>query len=98
MSQNPDELRELVRGVRAVEAALGTAEKKVLEGEEAARLSGRRSLVAARRIPKGSVLDSDMLVAKRPPKGIPPERVDEVVSRRARRDIEPDQFIAWDDV
>lgn len=94
----PVELEELVSGIRAIEQALGTGR---LEGPSEAEAQemyalARRSLIAARDIPAGTVITREHLVVKRPGFGIMPKHIDHVVGRRARVDIEEDDIITWE--
>lgn len=93
----PGELRQLVRHVRDVEAALGDGRKTgPAESEREMYLKARRSLIAARAIPRGTTIERDMLVVKRPGFGIRPKLVELVLGRVARVDIEEDTVITWD--
>jgi N,N'-diacetyllegionaminate synthase len=94
----PGELRELVAGIRAIEAALGSGRLEgpsALEAQEMYRLA-RRSLIAARDIPAGTVLGREHLVVKRPGYGIAPKDIDHVLGRVARVDIEADDILTWE--
>ncbi|AUJ65713.1 N-acetylneuraminate synthase (plasmid) [Aestuarium zhoushanense] len=71
-SMEPDELASLVRGVRAVERALGTGIKQPGAAEVANRAVARKSLLAARDLPEGHVLTQDDIAVKRPGDGISP--------------------------
>ena len=68
----------------------------MLPCEEPARLHARRSLVAARAIPRGTRIGADLLTAKRPGHGISPEHHDLVVGRVARVDLAEDEVLTWD--
>ena len=93
----PAELRELVRQVREVEAALGDGRKLGPAPDELEmHQKARRSLVAACAIPKGTRIEPDMVTIKRPGYGIPPKFLRLVVGRAARRDIEADDVITWE--
>lgn len=92
----PDELKEMVKGIREVESALGNGIKGRSEAEEEGYLKGRRSIIARRFIPKGTVITRDMLIIKRPGYGIKPKFIDIVVGREAKVDIEEDQWITWE--
>ena len=93
----PDELRALVRQVRDVEAALGDGEKTGPAPEELEmHQKARRSLVAARAIPKGARIERDMVTIKRPGFGIKPKYVDLVIGRVAKADIEEDTVLTWE--
>ncbi len=92
----PEELKDLVKAIREVEACLGSPEKRPTLGEEAKLPLSRRSIIAAVDIPKGRTITSDMLIIKRPGYGIPPKFLDVVVGRQARADIPKDTPIRWD--
>lgn len=71
-SLEPGELTSLIRGVRAVERALGTGIKQPGAAEVANRAVARKSLLAARDLPEGHVLTLDDIAVKRPGDGISP--------------------------
>ena len=56
----------------------------------------RRSLIAARRIPKGTQIERDMIVIKRPGYGIRPKLIDLVIGRVAKMDIDEDTVLTWE--
>jgi N-acetylneuraminate synthase len=60
-SLEPDELREMIRAIRAVEAALGDGIKRPAPSEANTADVARRSLVAAKAIAAGTVLTPSML-------------------------------------
>jgi N,N'-diacetyllegionaminate synthase len=97
-SLEPGELQALVAGIRTVELALGSAEKRPARSEANNRSIVRRSLTAAFDIPEGTVLRPDMLQALRPASGIPPILVEHIIGRRARRPLKAGQLIAWGDL
>ncbi|MFQ5712259.1 MAG: N-acetylneuraminate synthase [Candidatus Geothermarchaeales archaeon] len=97
-SLEPSELRQLVEGARAIEKALGGFEKRVLEGEKSVRDMARESVVSVREIPKGSIITENMIWVKRPGTGIPAKYVGKVLGRRARRRIERDKLVSWEDL
>lgn len=90
-SLEPRELQELVRAVREVSAALGRPLKAPAPSELKNVDIARKSLVAARRIPRGRRLTARDLEVKRPGSGISPMRYWELLGRRAERAYEPDQ-------
>lgn len=95
-SVEPDELRLMVHGIREVEKAMGDGIKRVSQEELENYEKGRRSLVARRDIPKGTIITEDMVTAKRPGSGIKPKYFDLVVGRTARIDIYEDDILMWD--
>lgn len=94
----PDELHQLVKGIRDVEAALGHGRLEGPSEEEAGEMYrlARRSLIAAVDIPKGTVIAREHLTVKRPGFGIAPKFLDIVVGRTAAVDIEADDIVTWD--
>lgn len=86
-SAEPEELKALGRGVRMVEAALGHGRKEPAASEADTRRVARRSLVAAVDIPAGAAIAPTMIAIKRPGSGLAPERLPEVLGRRARAAI-----------
>jgi N,N'-diacetyllegionaminate synthase len=94
----PDELKALVKGVREVEAALGNGRLEGPSEEESKEMYklARRSVIAARDIPKGTVIEREMLTVKRPGYGVKPRDIDLLVGRTARVDIAFDDVITWE--
>jgi N,N'-diacetyllegionaminate synthase len=94
----PGELRALVEAVREAEAALGSGRLEGPSDAEAKEMYSlaRRSVVAARDIPAGTVIERDMLTTKRPGYGVPPKHIDHLVGRTARADIEYDEVVTWE--
>ena len=86
-SLEPAELEAMIRGIRKVEAALGTGIKKPTAGELETALVARKSLVAACLIPDGSLITEQMITVKRPGNGLPPVMRNIVIGRRARLEI-----------
>lgn len=97
-SLEPAELKAMVRGIRDVEKALGSAEKKLTPGEIQTQRVARRSLVAAADLPEGTLLDRRHLSAKRPGTGISPMELDRVVGRKLKRSAAKDALIRWEDL
>lgn len=93
-SLEPAALAEMVRGIRAVEKALGSPEKRVAASERKNLAIARRSLVASRPIRKGERFTLENLTAKRPGTGVSPMRLDEILGRTADRDYAEDEPIA----
>jgi sialic acid synthase SpsE len=87
-SLTPEELAQLVEGVRTVEAAMGSGLKERDPSLDPARATFEKSIVARIAIQAGSVLDRAMLTTKRPGNGISALRIEEIVGRQAARDVE----------
>ena len=89
----PDELAQLVQGVREVEAALGTGVKVRDPAHDPVRATFEKSVVTRIAVPAGTVLEAQMLTTKRPGTGIPATLLGEVLGRRAARELEPDHLL-----
>lgn len=97
-SLEPDELREMIGNIRAVETALGNA-AKTLPGEvEEVRARLGRSLVARQAIPRGARIEAGMLTLKCPGDGLRWSERERLIGRRTVRAIEADEMILADDV
>jgi len=93
----PDELKELVRQIREVEAALGDGRKLGPAPEEMEFYEkARRSVHAAVDIPAGTVILPEMLTCKRPGYGVRPKFLTLLTGRRATRDIATDEWVTWE--
>ena len=96
VSLEPSDLKELVKNVRDIERSMGDGVKKPHPLESENYEKGRRSIIAAQTIPKGTKITREMLIIKRPSYGIKPKFLDLVIGRTAIVDIEYDQWITWD--
>jgi sialic acid synthase SpsE len=98
MSTEPAEFSELVRAVERARAALGDGIKSPVASELELRAIARRSVVTARAIPAGTVLNRALIAFKRPGGGIAPTELGSVIGRRTTRDLAADVAISWDDL
>ena len=92
-SLEPHGLKVMVEGIRKIETALGSAEKKLSEAELKNRDVARKSIVARKAIKKGEVFTEDIITTKRPGTGINPMRWNEILGLKAVRDFEEDELI-----
>lgn len=98
ISIEPDELAELVKGVRAVALARG-GEKAVLSIEEPMIAFAYASVVSTEAIREGEVFTSENTWVKRPGTGpIRARRLEDVLGRRAARDVQPNRPISPEDI
>ena len=89
----PEELAQLVDGVRQVTAALGTGLKERDPAHDPARATFEKSVVTRTAIPAGTVIEREMLTTKRPGTGIPARRVAELLGRRTARALDRDHLL-----
>ncbi len=96
-SVTPPELAELVKGVRAIEKAMGDAKRVTPEELEVQKMA-RESVVSLVDIPKGAVIKESMVWVKRPGTGIPAKYLNKVIGMRAQKDIKANTMIQWSDL
>ena len=87
---------ELVSGIRAVEASLGSSVKTPTQAERDNTEGMRRSIVAVRPISKGEVLAASALSFKRPATGLPPRWLKDIVGKKAAKDLSVDEILQLD--
>ncbi len=92
-SIEPDELRELVAGVRVVEQALGSGEKVPGPSELQNIPAARKSLVAIAPIQAGEPFTAENIGVKRPGSGRSPFDYWDCLGGAATRSYEPDELI-----
>ena len=94
-SLEPPELAQLVRDCRDAHSALGEA--GYARGvEESANRTYRRSLYVVADVARGVRLGPQHIRSIRPGFGLPPSHLDEVLGRRAARDLKRGEPLAWD--
>lgn len=94
------ELHQLVDGVRFIEKMRAS---RVDKDAAASQLSAVRdlfnkSVVVRSALAAGTVLTAEHLTVKKPGTGIPAARLDEIIGRRLRRDVETDTLLAEADL
>lgn len=97
-SLEPEELMQMVQGIRKIEQALGDGIKRVSDSEKENVHISRKSIVAVTSIKEGDVFSTENITTKRPGTGINPMRWDELVGRRAKRQYHQDDLIKADEL
>lgn len=92
-SIEPEELRQMVASIRAIEQAMDGETKQLLAGEYENRAIARKSIVAATSIRKGELFSETNLTTKRPGTGISPMKWNEIIGIPANKDYDPDELI-----
>jgi sialic acid synthase len=92
-SLEPMGLQRLVRNIRNIEKALGTPEKRIMDGERSVRDRLAKSVVARRDIPAGTTITADMLTVKGPGTGVKPADMPRLVGVVAEAPIEGDTLV-----
>ncbi|MDO5699863.1 MAG: N-acetylneuraminate synthase family protein [Bowdeniella nasicola] len=89
----PGEFANLVTQVREVEEALGSVgPREVSTGEKMNRITLAKSLVAARDLTVGELIEDSDIAVKSPGRGLQPNRRADLIGRRAARDMTVGDF------
>lgn len=97
-SMSPAELKAYVQKVRNTELLLGDGIKQPTESEKRNIEGIRRSIVADRKLEKGTVLKEEYLACKRPGSGIHPYDFDKIIGMTINKDFEEDEPIMWENL
>ena len=84
--------------IKKVHESLGIHERNLCDEEISMKNIMRRSLVAKVDIMEGELITADMLTAKRPPSGISPDLVLDVVGKIAVKTIHKDRILNVEDI
>lgn len=95
----PDEFAEMVNRIRELEEALGTDEPRVVStGEMMNRINLAKSLVAARPLEVGEVIDAGAVEVKSPGRGLQPNALGDLIGRTAQRTLAAGDFFYASDL
>ena len=94
-SLEPNEFRDMVKSIREVEKALGKVDYTLTEKMKRSR-DFARSLYVSKDIKKGEKLSLDNVKSVRPGYGLHPKHLDEVLGKRALRDIKKGTALKWE--
>ena len=92
------ELEDMIKQIRAVEAALGSAEKAPTSDEIAVREVVRRSIVLMRDIPSGDTITEEDVTFLRPGTGIQPKDLPKVLGMKLKCALSADSILQWSDL
>jgi len=95
----PDEFKEMVENIRRLEIMLGDgSSRKLTQGERINRDTLAKSIIAKTDITKGVLITRSMLDIKSPGKGLQPNRIDELIGKKANRNISQNDFFYQEDL
>jgi len=96
----PNELKEMVKQIRQVEESLGSDKepREITQGELMNRENLAKSLVAIRNIEQGEVITRDMVEIKSPGQGLQPNRLNDLIGKKANRNIMQGGFFYMTDI
>lgn len=93
VSADYNDLVQIVSGSKRIVKALGSYRRILTKYDEEKIPAFRRSIVAAKEIPKGKIIKREDLTFKRPGTGIEPKYVDFLVGKMAKNTIKYDSLI-----
>jgi sialic acid synthase SpsE len=94
-SLDPAGFTDYVRLIRMAGEMCGGGGKRVLEIERDVRTTSRQSLVAARDLPAGHVIQETDLIVQRPGTGIPASALPSIIGQRIGQSIKAGQMLNW---
>jgi len=97
----PDELFRMVDGIRKIELAKGSEQKKVSAGEKELRRFAYRSIFAVANISKGDIITRENSYVLRPGKrqrGVDAKFYSKILGSKASKDIKYNQAIKWQNI
>ena len=97
-SIDPAGLTTLVTQLKMINKMKGNGIKIPRESELNIRSAIRKSLTAKKMIRSGEIITHEALSIKRPAEGIEPKYLDQIIGKKATRDIEEDTAINWHDI
>lgn len=92
-SIEPYEFSNLVKGIRKISLALGSAEKKISDCEIDNKKIARKSIIAKTKIKKDDIFSEENICAKRPGTGISPMEWDKIIGLKSKKDFDQDDLI-----
>jgi N-acetylneuraminate synthase len=100
VSLTPEELKQLVEGVRFLEAVMTNPVDKDAVANDAADLRSvfGQSVVARQDLPAGTVLAAEHLATKKPGTGLPAARLMELMGARLNRSLKADELVLESDL
>ena len=98
-SLEPDELRQLLKGLFEIKAGFGFSGPRVIsQGEMINRENLAKSLVASRKINLGELITRSDVSVVSPGRGLSPLRMTELIGKASKRTIQMGQFFEESDV
>ena len=98
ISLEPHELKNLIKRIRKYELALGKKDRVFSEQESLNRSLSRRSITIKRNINKNEVIRKKDIALIRPGTGIEPQYYNDVINKKAKRNIEAFTPLLWEDI
>ena len=98
ISANPEEMKIIVDGTKAINQSLGSFKRIVSKAEEKKKKIFRRSIVLNKNLKAGEVIKKEDISLKRPGTGFAPDEIKFVIGKKLKRDIESDNILIKEDI
>jgi sialic acid synthase SpsE len=98
LSSDPEEMAHLVHMSKIIPSLKGSGVKRIQPNEYDTLNTQRKSLYAAVPLKSGELITRDKIAIRGPGGGLLPRYINIVIGRNARRDIEEDYPITWEDI
>ncbi len=93
---NAIEFKELIETIRKIEFSKGSGKKEPTKSEKKNLLKNRVSIIAMQDIKNGDMITKEKIDIRRPGSGIQPIHFDEILGKKAKKDISKESPIQWD--
>ena len=94
-SIEPNEFKQMINSIREVEKSLGRVTYEINEKVKSSRVFAR-SLFVVKNIKKGEAFTTTNIKSIRPSNGMHPKHYEEILSKKAKADIEKGTPLSWD--
>ena len=92
----PDEFKQWMQTIKELEIALGSSTIKPSKNDISTSSWAFKSLFAIQDVKKGCVVEDQMIDGRRPGTGISAKYVDNIIGRRAQKDIKKGTMLSWE--
>lgn len=94
-----EDFKSLIEGIREVERSLGQGKKRFLsQGEMINRENLGKSLVAAKNLKKGSIINREDIKVLSPGQGLSPQNINKLIGKTLMRDVDIEDFFFMSDL
>jgi len=98
VSLTKDEVLDLIKRIKMINALTGEREKKVLSVEGEHPITFRRAVYPKSDLPKGTIFTEDDLVVLRPNHGIDAREFQKLIGTKIKTDVKKHQALHWDQI
>lgn len=97
LSADTKEMKEIVDIIREYEIMRGSGIKRPADSEKTTRINNRKSIVMVKGVNQGVLIKKEHIAIKRPGNGIPPKYYEQIIGKRANKDLNKDDVLMWGD-